>query len=50
MSSKEKRLARHARYNRSIKGAARYKRYEDKHPERKERWSPLMLQKARDKR
>lgn len=45
-----RRLERHRRYNRSRKGAARYRRYEAKHPERATRWSPLMLAKARDKR
>jgi hypothetical protein len=46
----ERRLDAHRRYNRSTKGAARYKRYEAKHPERATRWSPIMHVKARDKR
>jgi len=34
-------LAAQSRYNTSLKGKARYKRYDDKHPERKEaRWEP----------
>jgi hypothetical protein len=44
------RLETYRRYNRSVKGAKRYKRYEAKHPERAERWSPIMQAKARDKR
>jgi hypothetical protein len=43
----EKARARHRRYNLTIKGAERYKRYEEKHPERKERWSKLMEAKAK---
>lgn len=39
--SREKLLARHARYNASSKGQKRNRRYEDKHPERKERWGVL---------
>ena len=39
--SDERRLARYARYNASQKGRARDQRYEAKHPERRERWSPL---------
>lgn len=35
------RLASHTRYNTSKKGKARYKKYEDAHPERKaNRWEP----------
>jgi hypothetical protein len=44
MTEDEKRanyLAAQTRYNTSTKGAARYKRYEAKHPERAEtRWEP----------
>jgi hypothetical protein len=39
--SREKYLARQARYNRSVKGQKRNRRYENKHPERKGRWAPL---------
>ena len=31
------------KYNRSAKGQVRNKRYEAAHPERKNRWSPIML-------
>lgn len=35
------RLATHRKYNQSIKGVKRYKKYEDAHPERSEnRWEP----------
>ena len=37
----ERRRLQHDRYNRSAKGRARYQRYEDKHPERKDRWGGL---------
>lgn len=47
MADDEKRKERHRRYNRSAKGQARNKRYEAKHPERKQRWSPLMAIKAK---
>jgi hypothetical protein len=40
-SSDEKRLAKHRRYNASVKGQRRNARYEAKHPERKVRWSPI---------
>lgn len=40
MTSREKRLAAHRRYNMSAKGRARNLRYEAKHPERKLRWEP----------
>src|SRR5580692_10391913 len=50
MTPEEKRKERHRRYNRSLKGQARSKKYEDRHPERRERWSPIMELKARDKR
>jgi hypothetical protein len=43
----EARRASYKKYNDSEKGAARRKRYEDKHPERKEQWSELMRAKAR---
>jgi len=46
----QQRLAKYARYNASEKGQARRKRYEDKHPERRERWSVIMRLKAYDKR
>ncbi len=45
--SEQKRLEKHRKYNLSVKGQARYKRYEDKHPERRERWSPIMALRAR---
>ena len=36
-----RRLAAHAKYNASLKGRARYARYEAAHPERAEnRWEP----------
>jgi hypothetical protein len=41
-------LAKYAKYNRSRKGSERYKRYEDKHPERAGRWGPLMKLRASD--
>lgn len=60
IASSEKRKESRRRYDRSEKGKARRRRYEDsekgqqrkknyeaKHPERKERWSPLMEAKAR---
>lgn len=35
------RLATYTKYNTSTKGKARYERYDNKHPERKEtRWEP----------
>lgn len=40
-TSRAKLLARHARYNGSPKGMARNRRYEDNHPERKQRWGAL---------
>ena len=43
---REKYLARHTRYNNSVKGKARRARYEEKHPERKQ-WSEIMRIKAR---
>jgi len=49
-ASTEKRLTRYRRYNDSTKGQERRKRYEAKHPERKERWSEIMRIKARDRR
>jgi hypothetical protein len=41
------RLERYRRYNSSVKGQRRHKRYEAKHPERKERWSAGMIAKGR---
>jgi hypothetical protein len=40
-------LDRQKRYNDSLKGKERRERYESKHPERKVRWSAIMLAKAR---
>lgn len=37
---REKLLARHRKYNTSVKGQKRNKRYEDSHPDRKLRWEP----------
>lgn len=37
MTSEQKRLERHRRYNSSAKGQARNKRYEQAHPERGQR-------------
>lgn len=42
MTSREKYLARHARYNASPKGKARRDRYEAKHPERDIANRPIM--------
>jgi hypothetical protein len=42
------RKEKYRRYNQSRKGAKRYKRYEEAHPERATRWSPVMLMRARD--
>jgi hypothetical protein len=50
MTSEEKRLERYRRYNQSKKGQARDKKYEDAHPERRERWAPIMILKARQGR
>lgn len=47
--NRDKALDRWRRYNRSAKGLARYRRYEEKHPERAKEWSELMLIKARRK-
>ena len=45
---RERRLASHSKYNKSKKGAARYARYEAKHPERKEnRWEPTRYRQRR---
>jgi hypothetical protein len=41
-----RRRARHARYNSSVKGRARYARYEAKHPERRGRWAVTMRLRA----
>jgi hypothetical protein len=38
--------SKHALYNRSAKGQARNKRYEEAHPERKNRWDPIMRLRA----
>jgi hypothetical protein len=43
------RLASWAKYNRSQKGSARYRKYEEANPERATRWSTLMEIKARDR-
>jgi hypothetical protein len=40
MTSYEKYLERHRRYNRSLKGQKRNQRYEEKNPSRKLRWEP----------
>lgn len=42
MTREEKRLARYAKYNASLKGQQRHKRYEAKHPERSKQWSANM--------
>jgi hypothetical protein len=47
MSPAERRRAAHRKYNRSAKGKARYQRYEEAHPERATRWSPLMVLRGR---
>lgn len=50
MTDEERRqrtLEKYQRYNRSEKGAARYRRYEEAHPERATQWSELMRIKAR---
>lgn len=44
-ASETRRLERYRRYNRSAKGAKRYRAYEEKHPDRAARWSPIMLAK-----
>jgi hypothetical protein len=41
------RLDKYRRYNNSAKGQRRHKRYEARHPERKERWSAGMIAKGR---
>jgi hypothetical protein len=38
MTPEERRRERYARYNRSVKGQARDRAYEARHPERKLRW------------
>lgn len=40
-------LDRYARYNASTKGRARRDRYEQKHPERRQRWDVIMRIRAR---
>ena len=47
MTEEEKRLEKYRRYNMSAKGRARREKYEKAHPERAERWAPIMLIKAR---
>jgi hypothetical protein len=49
VTPEERRKARYERYNRSTKGQARDKRYEAAHPERAQRWSPIMKLKARER-
>jgi hypothetical protein len=44
---RQARLAAWSKYNRSTKGSQRYKRYEEAHPERAQRWSPIMEIRAR---
>lgn len=47
---RERRLETYRRYNQSAKGRARYARYEDKHPERKEtRWEPARNSMGRER-
>ncbi len=44
------RLAKYRKYNASRKGQQRHKKYEEAHPERRERgWSPVMLYRGRVK-
>jgi hypothetical protein len=50
MADKDKVRAKHAKYNGSAKGQARNRRYEEAHPERKTRWAPIMIIKARDRK
>lgn len=41
MATREEYLESQRKYNQSAKGKARYQKYEDAHPERKEnRWEP----------
>jgi len=40
MTAEEKRRESWRRYNTSVKGQLRNRRYEEKHPERKLRWEP----------
>jgi hypothetical protein len=47
LSVEDRRKEKHYRYNQSAKGQARNRRYEQKHPERKTRWAPIMFIKAR---
>lgn len=44
-----RRLEKYTKYNASVKGQARHKKYEAAHPERATRWSPIMIIKARDR-
>lgn len=46
-ASREKRLARHARYNGSAKGQERNRRYEEAQPERRNRWAVLAMTRSR---
>lgn len=41
-------LAKHLKYNQSVKGQKRNKRYEDAHPSRKLRWEPARNNLRRD--
>jgi hypothetical protein len=46
---RQRRLATYNKYNTSLKGKARYERYEAKHPERSEaRWEPARNELGRD--
>lgn len=45
-----RRLETYRKYNLSKNGRDRYERYEKKHPERAERWSPIMQIRARQGR
>ena len=40
MTKRERYLASQKLYNQSVKGKARNRKYEEKHPERKLRWEP----------
>jgi hypothetical protein len=43
----DRRRDKYRRYNASTKGQARHQRYEEKHPERRGRWSSGMIAKGR---
>lgn len=47
---RRRRLESYKRYNDSLKGERRRRRYENQHPERRERWSEIMRIKARDRK